>query len=83
MQGLLESGVPKEANSLKAIGYKEIIAYLNGETDLKTANELIKRNTRRFAKRQLTWFKRYDDFRQFDMSETTDEEIVSWVAKNM
>ena len=83
VQGLLESGVPKEANSLKAIGYKEIIAYLNGETDLKTANELIKRNTRRFAKRQLTWFKRYDDFRQFDMSETTDEEIVSWVAKNM
>lgn len=83
VQGLLAGGVPKEANSLKAIGYKEIVAYLNGETDLKTANELIKRNTRRFAKRQLTWFKRYDDFRRFDMSETTDEEIVSWVAKNM
>ena len=83
VQGLLEGGVPQEANSLKAIGYKEIVAYLNGETDLKTANELIKRNTRRFAKRQLTWFKRYDDFRRFDMSETTDEEIVSWVAKNM
>ena len=83
VQGLLEGGVPKEANSLKAIGYKEIVAYLNGETDLKTANELIKRNTRRFAKRQLTWFKRYDDFHWFDMSETTDEEIVSWVAKNM
>lgn len=83
VQGLLEGGVPQEANSLKAIGYKEIVAYLNGETDLKTANELIKRNTRRFAKRQLTWFKRYDDFHWFDMSETTDEEIVSWVAKNM
>ena len=83
VQGLLAGGVPKEANSLKAIGYKEIVAYLNGETDLKTANELIKRNTRRFAKRQLTWFKKYDDFRRFDMSETTDEEIVSWVAKNM
>ena len=83
VQGLLEGGVPQEANALKAIGYKEIVAYLNGEMDFKTANELIKRNTRRFAKRQLTWFKRYDDFRQFDMSETTDEEIVSWVAKNM
>lgn len=83
VQRLLESGVPKEANALKAIGYKEIIAYLNGEMDLKTAKELIKRNTRRFAKRQLTWFKKYDDFRRFDMSETTDEEIVSWVAKNM
>lgn len=83
VQGLLEGGVPQEANALKAIGYKEIVAYLNRETDLKTANELIKRNTRRFAKRQLTWFKRYDDFRRFDMSETTDEEIVSWVAKNM
>lgn len=83
VQGLLEGGVPQEANALKAIGYKEIVAYLNGETDLKTANELIKRNTRRFAKRQLTWFKRYDDFHWFDMSETTDEEIVSWVAKNM
>ena len=76
-------GDSQEVNALKAIGYKEIVAYLNGEMDLKTANELIKRNTRRFAKRQLTWFKRYDDFHWFDMSETTDEEIVSWVAKNM
>lgn len=80
---LLDSGIPKEANALKAIGYKEIVSYIYGEIDLNTAKELIKRNTRRFAKRQLTWFRRYDDFRWFDMSETTDEEIVSWVAKNI
>ena len=57
---LLKMGYSMENSSMKAIGYKEIIAYFNGECDQKTAVENIMKNTRHFAKRQLTWFKRYD-----------------------
>jgi len=47
------------SKALLAVGYKEIIGYLKGEYTLEFAVQLIKRNTRRFAKRQLTWFQRY------------------------
>ena len=47
----------RSINSLNTVGYKEIISYLDGEITLDRAVELIKRNTRRFAKRQLTWFR--------------------------
>jgi tRNA dimethylallyltransferase len=45
-------------NALRTVGYKEIFAHLNGEIELKEAVELIKQNTRRYAKRQLTWFRK-------------------------
>ena len=56
-KNILELGYSKKLNSLNTVGYKEIIAYLDGEISLERAIELIKRNTRRFAKRQLTWFR--------------------------
>ena len=43
-------------NSLNTVGYKEIISFLKKEISLERAIELIKRNTRRYAKRQMTWF---------------------------
>lgn len=55
----------REHNALKTVGYKEAFAYLDGEIDLLTMTELIKRNTRRYAKRQLTWFKNQDEFTWF------------------
>lgn len=58
VKGLLERGYGPELNSMKAIGYREIIRYLKGEIGLEEAIKLIKLNTRRFAKRQMTWFKR-------------------------
>lgn len=58
---VLERGYSKHLNSLNTVGYKEIIAFLEGEYDLSRAIELIKRNTRRFAKRQMTWFRKYED----------------------
>lgn len=58
VKGLLERGYGPELNSMKAIGYREIIRYLMGEIGLEEAIGLIKLNTRRFAKRQMTWFKR-------------------------
>lgn len=58
---LLREGVPRDAVSMQGLGYKEIAAFLAGETDLDTAVETLKRNTRRFAKRQLSWFRRMPD----------------------
>ena len=57
VSGILNDGYNKNLNSLNTVGYKEIISYLENEITLKRAIELIKRNTRRYAKRQLTWFR--------------------------
>ncbi|RKP56945.1 tRNA (adenosine(37)-N6)-dimethylallyltransferase MiaA [Cohnella endophytica] len=54
---LLGEGVPREAVSMRGLGYKEIVAYLAGETDYATAVDILKRDTRHFAKRQLSWFR--------------------------
>ena len=58
IQGLLAAGVPAGATSLQAIGYKEPIAALRGELSLEEAWETVKRESRRYAKRQLTWLRR-------------------------
>ncbi|WP_066635592.1 tRNA (adenosine(37)-N6)-dimethylallyltransferase MiaA [Desulfolucanica intricata] len=55
---LLDHGYKTQLNSMKGLGYKEIAAYWSGELKLEESIELLKRNTRRFAKRQLTWFRR-------------------------
>lgn len=57
VQGLLQAGVPSDCKPLQAIGYKEVLAHLQGEYDQTEMVRLIKRNTRHFAKRQLTWFR--------------------------
>lgn len=53
----------KHLNSLQTVGYRELFDYFDGLTDRETAIELIKRNSRRYAKRQLTWFRRDDEIR--------------------
>jgi tRNA dimethylallyltransferase len=53
----------RELNALQTVGYQELFPYLDGETDLETAVALIKRNTRRFAKRQLTWYRKNPEIR--------------------
>lgn len=58
---LKEMGCNKEMVSMQGLGYKEILAYLNGECTLEEAVYILKRDTRHFAKRQLTWFKREKD----------------------
>lgn len=56
VKSVLELGYSKSLNALNTVGYKEIIQYLENEITLDRAVELIKRNTRRYAKRQMTWF---------------------------
>jgi tRNA dimethylallyltransferase len=58
--GLLGRGYNINTPAMKAIGYKEMLGYINEEYDLNTAVEEIKKNTRHYAKRQITWLKRYD-----------------------
>ncbi|MGN0481013.1 MAG: tRNA (adenosine(37)-N6)-dimethylallyltransferase MiaA [Lachnospiraceae bacterium] len=58
---LLDMGCKKDSTAMQGIGYKEVIGYLDGEYDLETAIDIIKRDTRHFAKRQITWFKREKD----------------------
>lgn len=55
---LIKMGIDENSTSMQAIGYKEIIEYLDGKTSLSDAVDKIKRESRRYAKRQLTWFKR-------------------------
>lgn len=61
VQGLLDKGYDENLTSMRALGYKEIVSYLKGEISLEEAKYIIKRDTRHFAKRQLTWFRRNDD----------------------
>lgn len=65
---LMDMGLDESAISMKGIGYKEIIGHLKGEYDLEEAVRLVKRNTRHYAKRQLTWLRRYEEMNWFDLS---------------
>lgn len=62
------------------LGFTELSSYLKGECDLETARELMKRNTRRFAKRQLTWFRADKRIRWFDVSRLSEREIVTRIT---
>jgi len=56
----------RNLNALNTVGYKEIFMYLEGTMTLDEAIDLIKRNTRKYARRQLTWFRKYNDMKWFD-----------------
>ncbi len=60
-KALLARGVPETATSMQALGYKEMALHLSGQLSLDEAKELLCRRTRNFAKRQITWFKKYAD----------------------
>ena len=66
VKSLIEKGLDKNSQSLKAIGYKEVIWYLDGKISYDEMIELIKKNSRHYAKRQLTWFRRDDRIKWFD-----------------
>lgn len=61
VHNLLHQGYHPDLNSMKSLGYKEIVGFLIGDLDLLTAIALMKRNTRHYAKRQLTWFRKYQN----------------------
>ncbi|QJD82527.1 tRNA (adenosine(37)-N6)-dimethylallyltransferase MiaA [Cohnella herbarum] len=69
VQALLSAGVPRDAVSMRGLGYKEIVAYLAGETDYGQAVAILKRDTRHFAKRQLSWFRHMKALEWVDIGE--------------
>ncbi len=70
--------INKELNALQTVGYRELFSYLDKEFTLEFAIEEIKKNTRRFAKRQLTWFKRDESTKWFDF-ETPYQTIFNYI----
>ncbi|MEL7602066.1 MAG: tRNA (adenosine(37)-N6)-dimethylallyltransferase MiaA [Bacillota bacterium] len=68
-RSLYEAGYADTLPALQGLGYKQLLRYLKGQTTLEEAIEEIKRETRRFAKRQFTWFKRDERIRWFDVEE--------------
>ncbi|EUJ36416.1 tRNA delta(2)-isopentenylpyrophosphate transferase [Listeria weihenstephanensis FSL R9-0317] len=86
-QGLLEearlfydTGL-RDVPAARGIGYKELFAYFDGRIPLDEAIELLKRNSRRFAKRQLTWFRNRMDVEWFDVEETSINDVVAGEIK--
>ena len=86
VRSLLDMGLTEDDISMKGIGYKEIISFFRGNIGKDDAVDLIKKNTRHFAKRQLTWFRRYDQARWLDISEYKDEDtafevMMQWLQR--
>ncbi|WP_303923546.1 tRNA (adenosine(37)-N6)-dimethylallyltransferase MiaA [Draconibacterium sediminis] len=84
---MMEAGLEAEArsvyhkkhlNSLNTVGYQELFAYFNGEIPREKAIELIKRNSRRYARKQITWFRRDESVKWFEPTDTT--EIIKWIS---
>ena len=76
VKGLLEKGYSPDLVSMQGIGYKEFVPYFNEECTLEEAVTQLKTNTRRFAKRQLTWFRRQIEGLWVDMDKATGEKVM-------
>ena len=81
---LKESGLSRENHSMLGLGYKEILDYLDGKITLEDAIYIIKRDTRHFAKKQLTWSRREKDVITVDRDDySSDEEILSFMIETL
>ncbi|MCR5398795.1 MAG: tRNA (adenosine(37)-N6)-dimethylallyltransferase MiaA [Lachnospiraceae bacterium] len=83
VRSILSMGYDKSLNSLSSIGYKEMIAHIDGRCDLDTAIDDIKKNTRHFAKRQLTWLKRERDVQILDIDGLDSANIAERIYKDI
>lgn len=83
VKALFDQGIPAEAQSIRAIGYKELYDYFKGLISLEESKELIKRNSRRYAKRQYTWFNNQMDVTWFKVDvqhfDKTVQEVLTYV----
>lgn len=84
VQHLLNYGCEPDMVSMQGLGYKEIIPYLNGQYTLEDAVYILKRDTRHFAKRQLTWFRRERDVTWIDRTQyKSDAEILEFMIQQL
>lgn len=86
-EGLLEEAKSvypmRHLNSLNTVGYKELFKYFEGEWNLETAVERIKKNTRVYAKKQMTWFKRDHEIVWLDADNMTKDEMTKVIMENL
>lgn len=88
-QGLIEEAkgiyykYKNQLENIKAIGYKELFQYFNGQLTLEEAIELIQKESRHYAKRQLTWFRRDKKYKWFDLGQITQEKIIKEILENL
>jgi tRNA dimethylallyltransferase len=87
---MIDSGLENEAlnlyhlkhlNALNTVGYRELFAYFGGETTREKAIELIKRNSRRYARKQLTWFRNDNEMNWFEPEQS--DEIITFIEKRI
>ena len=88
VRGLMKIGLTPEHISMKGIGYKEIMDHFLGKYSLEEAVNIVKKNTRHYAKKQLTWFRRYDKMNWYNISEYDGDidaigVIMKWLAKKL
>ena len=83
VRGLLEGGVSPDCQAMKGIGYKETVAWLNGEMRYCEMVELIKKATRHFAKRQLTWYRKMPYIHWYRADELTETELLTAVLEKI
>ena len=88
---MIQNGLVKEAknvyiyrelNALKTVGYRELFQFFDGKYELDFAINEIKKNTRRFAKRQITWFKKEENITWFDYK-TPSKKIISYLKNEI
>jgi len=75
-KGLLQSGLSPDSQSLNTVGYKQVISYLNGELTFEEMADEIKTKTRRYAKRQLTWFRRWYFVNWLDADHQNEKKLL-------
>ena len=85
---LLGQGLTEDDNSMKGIGYKELIGFLKSEYSLEEAVKRIKQNSRNYAKRQMTWFRRYKYIKWFDLTDVVNfeksaEDITAYIREKL
>lgn len=84
-EGLIEEAKTvypqKNLNSLNTVGYRELFAWFDGEISKEKAIELIKRNSRRYARKQITWFRRDEDLKWFEPNQT--QEIINFIESRI
>lgn len=83
---LKNMGYTQDMVSMKGIGYKEVLDYFDGKANLETTKDIIKQSSRKYAKRQLTWFRKYEDALCIDVGEVSDtkkqiELIKEYISK--
>ena len=79
VEKLMDMGVSKASTAMQAIGYKEIIKYKENEISIDMAIDMIKQESRRYAKRQLTWFRRDKNIKWIDIDKDGTESIISLI----